>query len=98
MAVGAAFVDRAGDDRVRQQPRAIGLEARPATADLLDPVGVEQGWRGGAVGYGETIAHGPCRPEVPLEPVVGDAEAFPGALFAIGVGHAFRANGGTYGS
>ncbi len=68
---------------------AIGLEPGPAIADFLDPIRIEQGWRRRAIRQRKRFAGRPLAAQLSLQPVIGDVEAFPGSIDAIGVARAF---------
>src|SRR5207237_571492 len=73
--VWPCLIDHSRDDRVLEQTGAVGGEFRAPWTDVLDPVGVEERRRGGAVGKREQLARRPAAlGKIRLEPVVGDVQ------------------------
>jgi len=60
---------------VGQQPPAIGVEAWPSIADLIHPIGIEQGRCRRAIGEGEAVARGPFAVrQIRFEPIIRDPQ------------------------
>src|SRR5437899_3207974 len=73
--------------------RAVALfQLRPAVAELLDPVRIEQSGRGRTIGQREGLAGGPAAVrQIGLEPVIGDVKVLPALFRAERIALAFGA-------
>src|SRR5258708_11957256 len=60
--IGTRLIDGAREGRPRQQARAIVPQSCEVGSDLVNPIGVEERWRGGAIGHREGLARRPGSP------------------------------------